>query len=87
MFLSIILIFCPLDGPPRKHVPELAIVIPEQVKVMGSGWRRMPWRATKTFRHGYFVWCDDPDCWLCAEYVYRFDPEADNRPDVKIEKP
>ena len=86
MFLSIILIFCPFDGSPRRHVPELAIVIPKEVTAMKSGWRRMPWRATKTFHHGYFAWCDDPDCWLCAEYVYQFDPEFDNRPDVKIEK-
>ena len=86
MFLSIILIFCPLDGPPRKHIPKLAIVIPEDFKYGHGGWRRMPWRATKWFRDG-LLFCDDPDCPQCAGAVYGYDPEADERPDVKIEKP
>ena len=87
MIPTIALVFASIFGQNPKL--ELAIDIPKTAKVSSMSWSSNPFRKTKTFRYGYFDWCDDPDCVFCADFVYKPNskfPMTLGNPEIPIRK-
>jgi hypothetical protein len=72
----------PTWGPEAEEVFYLNASGKTVPKAQGISWSQRPSRITKFWRgNGGLLFCDDPNCILCADYVYG----RDVRPDPPIE--